>query len=55
MAAAIKNALGIIVKLIEGGGGIFEVNVDGQVIFNKINEGNQFPDEDDIIRRTQTL
>jgi len=55
LAAAIKDSLGITVKLIEGGGGIFEVSVDGQVIFNKINEGNKFPDNDDIVGRIKAL
>ncbi len=39
------------IKLIEGGGGIFEVKCNGKLIYSKLNiEGQRFPDEGEITR-----
>jgi selT/selW/selH-like putative selenoprotein len=39
------------VKLIEGGGGIFDVKCDGKLIYSKQNiEGKRFPAEGEITR-----
>ena len=48
MAAAIKNETGVEPKLIKGDNGIFDVEVDGKMIFSKHKEG-RFPDEDEVL------
>jgi selenoprotein W-related protein len=48
LAAAIKNACGIESKLIEGAGGIFDVKVDGKLIFSK-HESGRFPEDAEIL------
>lgn len=40
--------LGVKAELIEGSGGVFDVEVDGAVIFSKAKEG-RFPEADEII------
>ena len=40
--------LGIEVQLIAGGGGIFDVEIDGELIFSKHKEG-RFPEAEEII------
>jgi selT/selW/selH-like putative selenoprotein len=42
LAAELKNEFGIEVRLIRGGGGIYDVTVDGEVIFSKFRAG-RFP------------
>jgi len=44
VAAEIRDALGIEVELIDGGGGIFDVCVDGKLVFSKANVG-RFPED----------
>ena len=48
MAAAIKEETGLDSALVKGGGGVFDVFVDGQLIFSKKTEG-RFPDEGEIL------
>ncbi len=49
MAADIKEAYpGTGVQLIEGSGGVFEVVVDGELIFSKIKLGRH-PERDEIL------
>ena len=48
MAAKIKDALGEESFLIEGAGGIFDVNVNGKLVYSKHETGN-FPDEDALV------
>ena len=48
MAAKIKDALGAESFLIEGAGGIFDVNVDGKLVYSKHQTG-EFPDEDALV------
>lgn len=52
MAAELKKRLGIDSKLIPGGGGIFDVSVDGKVIFSKKSVG-RFPDTEEIVGALQ--
>ena len=47
MADAIKQKYGITAKLIESGGGVFEVSRDGKLIFSKKAKG-RFPEEKEI-------
>ncbi len=48
LAAAIKNEISVETKLIKGDNGIFDVEVDGKMIFSKHKEG-RFPDEDEVL------
>ncbi len=48
MAAAIEEAVGIKAKYIKGGGGVFEVEADGKLIFSKKAEG-RFPEHEEVL------
>ena len=52
MAAKIKDTLGEESFLIEGAGGIFDVNVNGKMVYSKHETGN-FPDEDALVAELQ--
>ncbi|PIE58214.1 MAG: hypothetical protein CSA33_04725 [Desulfobulbus propionicus] len=47
MAAKIEQALGDAPKLIPGSQGVFEVMVDGELVYSKFKTGS-FPDEDQL-------
>lgn len=47
MAADIKEKYGVSPRLIESGGGVFEVCVDGDLIFSK-KELDRFPEHSEI-------
>ncbi len=47
MAAELKQSRGIDAKLIQGSGGVFEVVVDGKLVFSKKLLG-RFPEKDEI-------
>jgi len=53
MAAAIKDKLGINVKLKKGHGGIFEVAIDGKVLYTNRNVCNSLPTEEEILKKTE--
>jgi len=45
------NYPGSNVKLIKGGGGIFDVTCNGKLIYSKLNmKGQRFPDDGEITR-----
>lgn len=48
MAAAIKKETGIEPKLTKGKDGIFDVLVDGKMIFSK-HEVGRFPEDDEVL------
>ncbi|MBW2229467.1 MAG: Rdx family protein [Deltaproteobacteria bacterium] len=48
MAAAIEQETGVIAELIKGGGGIFDVEVDGEIIFSKKAAG-RFPEHEEVL------
>jgi selenoprotein W-related protein len=48
LAAALKDRFKIESTLIEGSGGVFDVRVNGELIFSKKVAG-RFPDHDEII------
>jgi len=48
LAAALKDQVNIEPTLIEGAGGVFDVRVDGQLIFSKKIAG-RFPEHEEII------
>ncbi len=41
---------GVDVELIKGSGGVFDVVVDGELIYSKHVSGNQFPSEVSIVK-----
>ena len=43
LAAAIKSRFGLAAKLEEGHGGIYEVRIDGDVVFNNFDQGGRLP------------
>ena len=47
MAADLKKQFGVESKLIKGGGGIFDVKVDGKLIYSKHQTG-RFPEHREI-------
>ena len=47
MADELKKSLGVASKLIAGSGGVFEVTVDGRIIFSK-KEAGRFPEPGEI-------
>ncbi|MEW6599343.1 MAG: Rdx family protein [Nitrospirota bacterium] len=49
LAAKIKETCDIEAKLIEGSSGIFDIAVDGKLIYSKQKTG-VFPDESEIIK-----
>jgi len=48
LAADIRATLSIDPELIEGGGGVFDVSVDGRRVFSKHDAG-RFPENDEIL------
>ena len=54
MAATIKGETGVESELIRGGGGIFDVVVDGDRIFSK-HELDRFPEPDEILSKIQNI
>lgn len=48
MAAALKDQFNVESKLIQGSGGVFEVRVDGELVFSKKIAG-RFPEDDEIV------
>jgi selT/selW/selH-like putative selenoprotein len=52
LGAALKEKFGVEAKLIAGGGGIFEVTLDGKVIFDKFSVG-RFPEHQEVIDKIE--
>lgn len=50
LADAIKKKIGTEARLIKGGGGIFDVVIDGRKIFSK-HEVGRFPEHHEILSR----
>lgn len=48
MAATIEHTLGVKPRLVAGGGGIFDVQADGRMVFSKHQVG-RFPDESEVL------
>ena len=51
MATELETDLNATVEFIKGGGGIFDVVVDGKLVFSKHKEGDRFPDVGEIQSR----
>ncbi len=54
MEAALKDALGAEVELVEGRGGVFDVVADGQQVFSK-HEVTRFPENDEVVDAIRAL
>ncbi len=52
LAAELKDNLKVDAKLIPGGGGVFEVTVDGDLIFSK-KSLNRFPEPGEVMNIIQ--
>lgn len=50
----LEQRLGARVELDAGSGGVFDVFLDGARIFSKLDEGGDFPDPEEIVRRIQS-
>jgi len=50
LAAEIKKQRGVDPNLVRGGGGEFEVSVDGQLVFSKKQE-RRFPDLEEVLAK----
>ena len=48
MAARLKEEFDVDTELIQGSGGVFDVTVDGELIFSK-HEHDRFPTNDEIV------
>lgn len=53
LQAAIKKALGITADLKPGHGGVFDVEVDGELIYSKA-QTHRFPTDEEILARLRT-
>jgi selenoprotein W-related protein len=54
LAAKLKSALGANPTLIAGGGGIFDVTVNGQRVYSKHQTGS-FPDEAQLVKEIASM
>ena len=54
MAATIESETGVESELVCGGGGIFDVVVEGDMIFSK-HESGRFPEPDEILAKIRNL
>jgi selenoprotein W-related protein len=54
LAATIESETGVESELVCGGGGIFDVVVDGDMIFSK-DESGRFPEPDEILSKIRSL
>ncbi len=54
MAESIKKECGLTPQMIEGGGGIFDVRVDGELIYSK-QETGEFPEHSLIIEKITAI
>ncbi len=49
MEAELKKEIGAEVELVASGGGVFEVTVDGKIVFSKKGLG-RFPEDGELLR-----
>ena len=50
----LKKTFGVEAKLIAGGGGGFEVTLDGTVVFDKFSVG-RFPEEQEVVDKIEKV
>jgi hypothetical protein len=54
-AELINEFPGCIVELIDGSGGIFDVSLDGSMVFSKHEMNDRFPDEGEVPRLVREM
>jgi selT/selW/selH-like putative selenoprotein len=54
LQAVLKKKFGVEAKLIASSGGIFEVTLDGKVVFDKFFAG-RFPDDQEVVEKIEKL
>jgi selenoprotein W-related protein len=54
LGATLKKELGIDAEMIKGRGGVFDVVVDGKLIYSKHSTG-RFPEENEIVEAIRKL
>ncbi len=54
LAAAIRQGLGTEPRLVKGHNGIFDVTVDGKLLFSKNRDG-RFPADPDVVSRLKQM
>ena len=54
LQAELEEKFGATVELIAGGGGIYEVTIDGKVVFDKFSSG-RFPNDNEIVELIEKL
>ena len=55
MAAELKSEFQVESELDAGGGGVFDVFVDEQLVFSRLSEGERFPDPGEVEARVHAL
>jgi selT/selW/selH-like putative selenoprotein len=53
VAAELKEALNVEAQLVAGGGGIFDVEVDGALVFSKLGDDGRFPEDGEVLERVR--
>jgi selT/selW/selH-like putative selenoprotein len=54
VAAELREGLGVETELVEGSGGVFDVTVDGKVVYSKHHTG-RFPNPGEVLEAVQSL
>jgi len=55
LAAELKANLDVDAELVAGSGGVFDVVVDGQVVFSKQSGGEKFPQSGPLIEQIRNI
>jgi len=55
LAAELKANVDVEAELVAGSGGVFDVVVDGQVVYSKQSSGNKFPINDALIEQIKKI
>lgn len=55
MAAELKVKMDVEAELVAGSGGVFDVIVDGQVVYSKQSSGNKFPVNDALVEEIKNI
>jgi len=55
LAAELKANIDVEAELIAGSGGVFDVIVDGEVVYSRHAEGNKFPQNDALVEQIKKI
>ncbi len=55
MAAAIENEFGVASKLIPSDGGVFDVKVDGTLVYSKHETGRHIRDHEEVLAKIRAM